>query len=277
MRDVTGEQYRPGRQRRSVRLPGVAVPGPPHPRMDHLARPAHPAPGPGGLVPDPPSAAGRGGGPGHPHLGCKTGWPGVVVLASVTAAALVTLRLWRPDWFTRLVTVPVRCRWRWWFYRRRWQAVMTITGLAPLYRGRVMLPVLGQVHGRPVHRPGDGPAGVRAVAEGLRRPGRGPGARVPGAPVPGPHRTARHGRPGTGPPGRARRAVSPRCRSPRRRICGRCRSGGARTASVFTIRLHGTHLLIAGATGAGQGLLPVGPGPGHAARDGRRAGPGPGV
>ena len=35
--------------------------------------------------------------------------------------------------------------------------------------------------------------------------------------------------------------------------CGRCRSAGARTAAPFTIRLHGTHLLIAGATGAGKG------------------------
>ncbi len=43
---------------------------------------------------------------------------------------------------------------------------------------------------------------------------------------------------------------------------------------LFTVRLHGTHLLIAGATGAGEGLLPVGPGPGHAARDGLGAGAG---
>ena len=57
----------------------------------------------------------------------------------------MTLRLWRPDWFARLVTVPVRCRWRWLVYRRRWEAVMTITGLAPTYRGRVTLPVLGKV------------------------------------------------------------------------------------------------------------------------------------
>ncbi|HEX9357963.1 MAG TPA: hypothetical protein VF933_29615, partial [Streptosporangiaceae bacterium] len=41
----------------------------------------------------------------------KAGWPGVVVLANVTVASLVTLRLWRPEWFARLVTVPLRCRW----------------------------------------------------------------------------------------------------------------------------------------------------------------------
>ena len=38
---------------------------------------------------------------------------------------------------------------------------------------------------------------------------------------------------------------------------GRCEDGG-----LFTIRLHGTHLLIAGRDRGGQGLLPVGPGPG---------------
>ncbi|HEX9358417.1 MAG TPA: cell division protein FtsK, partial [Streptosporangiaceae bacterium] len=61
------------------------------------------------------------------------------------SATLATLRLWRPDWYARLVTVPLRCRWRWFGYRRRWHAVMTISGLAPLYRGRVTLPVLGKV------------------------------------------------------------------------------------------------------------------------------------
>ena len=61
----------------------------------------------------------------------KAGWPGVVILANVTIAALVTLRLARPDWYARLVSVPARSRWRWWCYRRRWQPVMTIAGLAP--------------------------------------------------------------------------------------------------------------------------------------------------
>jgi DNA segregation ATPase FtsK/SpoIIIE, S-DNA-T family len=75
----------------------------------------------------------------------RASWPGVVVLAAVVLAGLVLLRAWRPVWFARLVSGPARCRWRWWFYRRHWQAVMTITRLAPSYRGRVIVPVLGQV------------------------------------------------------------------------------------------------------------------------------------
>lgn len=76
----------------------------------------------------------------------KLGWPGmaavVVVLVLVVSFTLIALRLLRPDWFTRFVTQPVRDRWRWWFYRRRWQAAMTLAGLAPTYRQRVLLPVL---------------------------------------------------------------------------------------------------------------------------------------
>ncbi|MGH3275066.1 MAG: hypothetical protein ACRDNZ_12190 [Streptosporangiaceae bacterium] len=79
----------------------------------------------------------------------KTGWPGVVVLANVTVAALVTVRLVRPNWYARLVSIPAKSRWRWWCYRRRWQPVMTIAGLAPVYRGRVTLPVLGKVQAGP--------------------------------------------------------------------------------------------------------------------------------
>jgi DNA segregation ATPase FtsK/SpoIIIE, S-DNA-T family len=75
----------------------------------------------------------------------ETGWSGLVVLAAVALAALAVLRLAWPRWFARLVSRPARNRWRWWFYRRHWHAVMTITRLAPAYRGRVVVPVLGKV------------------------------------------------------------------------------------------------------------------------------------
>lgn len=75
----------------------------------------------------------------------RLGWPGVVVLAVIVTAGLVGLRLARPDWFSRFVSHPARDRWRGWFYRRHWHAAMTLAGLAPMYRGKVMLPVLGKV------------------------------------------------------------------------------------------------------------------------------------
>src|SRR6266568_8552159 len=79
----------------------------------------------------------------------KARWPGVIVLTVLGTSGTAVLRLWRPDWFTRLVGTPTRCRWRWWFYRRHWRAVLTIAGLAPVYRGQVMLPVLGRVTATP--------------------------------------------------------------------------------------------------------------------------------
>jgi DNA segregation ATPase FtsK/SpoIIIE, S-DNA-T family len=68
-----------------------------------------------------------------------------VTVAGTAVTCLAALRLASPRWFTRLISAPVRDRWRWWCYRRRWQAVMTISRLAPRYQGRVLLPVLGQV------------------------------------------------------------------------------------------------------------------------------------
>ena len=178
--------------------------------------------------------AGRGG-PGQRHRG-----------------RLVTLRLTRPDWYARLVTVPAKSRWRWWCYRRRWQPVMTIAGLAPMYRGRVTVPVLGKVQAGPcadlvtvrlvsgqspklfadraeelAHGFGVLSCRIRTAAPGMavlelvRRDAL--AAVIPALPIP---------------------AASDLRALP----VGRCEDG-----SPFTIRLHGTHLLIAGATGAGKG------------------------
>jgi S-DNA-T family DNA segregation ATPase FtsK/SpoIIIE len=82
----------------------------------------------------------------------KLGWPGLaavaVVLVLVVSITLAALRLLHPDLFTRFVAEPARDRWRWWFYRRRWQAAMTLAGLAPTYRQRILLPVLVGVRAR---------------------------------------------------------------------------------------------------------------------------------
>jgi S-DNA-T family DNA segregation ATPase FtsK/SpoIIIE len=184
----------------------------------------------------------------------RAGWPGLAVLAGTVTAVLVVLRFWRPDWFSRLVTAPLRDRWRWWFYRRHWHAVLTISGLAPGYRGRVMLPVLDEVtagrcadcvrvrlvsgqspqqfadraeelaHGFGAHV-----CRVRAAAPGnvllelVRRNAL--AELIPALPIPDPA------------------AVDLRALP-----VGRCEDG-----SLCALRLHGTHLLIAGATGAGKG------------------------
>lgn len=70
------------------------------------------------------------------------GWPGLVALVLLVVSALVGLRLLSMAWFTRLVGNPARNRWRHWFYRRHWHAAMTLGRLAPMYRKRVLVPVL---------------------------------------------------------------------------------------------------------------------------------------
>ena len=72
-----------------------------------------------------------------------------VGLAALVAWVLVVLASWRFFWpssFTRWVGAPARGAWRaWWCYRRRWAGVMAISGVAPWYQGRILLPVLGKV------------------------------------------------------------------------------------------------------------------------------------
>ena len=182
----------------------------------------------------------------------QAGWPGVAAVVASATGVLVVVRITWPGWFARLVSIPARCRWRWWCYRRRWRAVLTIAGLAPTYRGQITLPVLGKVcagacadlvtvrlvsgqspklfadraeelaHGFAAHscrvrtaRPG------MVVLEFVRRDAL--AAVIPALPIP---------------PVPDLRALP----------VGRCEDG-----SVFTIRLHGTHLLVAGSTGAGKG------------------------
>jgi S-DNA-T family DNA segregation ATPase FtsK/SpoIIIE len=180
------------------------------------------------------------------------GWPGVTVLAAVVTAGLIVLRIARPDWFARLVSGPARNRWRWWFYRRHWQAVMTIARLAPLFRGRVVVPVLGRVQvtgctDRVSVRlvSGQSPADFSARAEGIAH---GFGAHLC---------RVRTGRPGAivlelvrwDALAEAMPALPiPEISDLRALPVGRREDG-----SPFAIRLQGTHLLIAGATGAGKG------------------------
>jgi len=175
----------------------------------------------------------------------RAGWPGVTVLAAVVLAALVVLRVSWPHWFARLVSGPARNRWRWWFYRRHWQAVMTITRLAPTYRGRVVVPVLGKVTvtgctDRVSVRlvSGQSPADFAARAEGIAHGFRAHLCRV------------RTGRPGAIVLELVRRDALadpmpalpiPDVTDLRALAVGRREDG-----TPFAVRLQGTHLLIAG-------------------------------
>jgi DNA segregation ATPase FtsK/SpoIIIE, S-DNA-T family len=183
----------------------------------------------------------------------QAGWPGVIAVVISALGVLGIVRIMWPDWFAKLVAVPARCRWRWWWcYRRRWRAVLTIAGLGPKYRGQVTLPVLGKVQaGRCADLvsvrlvSGQSPKLFADRAEELAHGFGAHSCRV---------RTAR---PGLVVLEFVRRdalaaviTALPIPAEPDLRALpvGRCEDGGP-----FTIRLHGTHLLIAGATGAGKG------------------------
>src|SRR5262245_31465554 len=183
-----------------------------------------------------------------------TGWLGLVILAvSITGC----LALWRwlfPVSFSRFVGTPARGQWRAWHYRRRWAAVMTIGRLAPLYQGRVLLPVLGKVSAtRFVDRiqvrlvSGQSSADFAARADNLAH---GFGAILcrirsasPGALV---LEFVRRD---------ALAAIIPALVIPARMDLRALPVGRREDGQVWLVRVHGTHVLLAGATGAGKASL----------------------
>ena len=182
------------------------------------------------------------------------GWPAVAGLA---VAVTVTLAVWWwrfPASFRAFVAAAVWNRWRWWFYRRRWQPVLTIARLVPTYRGRVLVPVLGDVEAsRFADRvtvtlvSGQSPDDFADRAGNLAH-----GFRVHLCRV-------RTGLPSTVGLELVRRdaladpiPALPIGSQPDLQALpvGRCEDG-----SPWLLKLHGTHLLVAGATGAGKGSV----------------------
>jgi len=188
----------------------------------------------------------------------KLGWPSVVavvvVLVLVVSFMLIALRLLRPDWFTRFAAQPARDRWRWWFYRRHWQAAMTLARLAPAYRQRVLLPVLVGVRARDAVDlvavrlvTGQTPEDFADRADNLAHAFRAQLCRV------------RNGGPGmvTLEFVRADTLADPIPALPVSPFVdlaalevGRCENG-----QPWLLRLLGSHVLIAGATGSGKGSV----------------------
>jgi S-DNA-T family DNA segregation ATPase FtsK/SpoIIIE len=182
------------------------------------------------------------------------GWPGPVALAVFVAAVLAVWR-WRwPAGFSRFIARPVLGKWRRWHYQRHWAAVMTIGHLAPVYRGRLLLPVLGKVSSTSF----TDQVAVRLVsaqsaadfanrAENLAH---GFGAMVCRV------RTARPGALILELVRRDALAVILPAQPVATHVNLKALAIGRREdGSPWLARLHGTHLLIAGSTGAGKGSI----------------------
>jgi DNA segregation ATPase FtsK/SpoIIIE, S-DNA-T family len=183
-----------------------------------------------------------------------TGWLGLVVLAVGIAAVLVLWRWQFPASFSRFIGTPARGQWRTWHYRRRWASVMTIGRLAPLYQGRVLLPVLGKVSAtaytdrvRVRLVSGQSAADFAARTDNLAH---GFGAMLcrirsasPGALV---LEFVRRD---------ALAAIIPALALPAKVDLRTLPVGRREDGQIWLVRVHGTHVLIAGATGAGKASL----------------------
>ena len=182
-----------------------------------------------------------------------TSWPGPLALVFTTAAVLVAWRLRWPASFTGRVHRPALSQWRRWHYARRWGAVMTVARLAAAHHGRVLVPVLGRVTStgctdlvRVRLVSGQCPADYAARTQNLAH---GFGAHLC---------RVRTSRPGWITLELVRRdalaAIIPAFPTPaadlRALPVGRREDG-----TIWSVRLHGTHLLIAGSTGAGKGSV----------------------
>jgi len=184
----------------------------------------------------------------------ETGWLGVTLLL---VWAVVVMAAWRVLWpvgFARWVARPARSAWRSRRYRRRWASVMTISGLAPFYQGRIILPVLGKVRStRYVDRlqvrlvSGQSAADVADAADNLAH---GFGAMLC---------RVRSAKSGAVLLEFVRRDALAQVVPPAPvRACPDLRAlevGRREDGMPWLIRLHGTHVLIAGSTGAGKASL----------------------
>jgi DNA segregation ATPase FtsK/SpoIIIE, S-DNA-T family len=182
------------------------------------------------------------------------GWPGPVTIAGTLVAAAVTWRLVWPASWTRHVAGPTRARWRRWHYRRSWAAVMTISRLAVHYRGRLLLPLLGLVtttsyvdrlHVRLVwgQCPDDFADRAENLAHGFgaiscRIRAAGPGAVVV--------ELVRRD---------ALATIIPALPVPEHTNLRALQVGRREDGTPWAIRLHGSHVLLAGSTGAGKASI----------------------
>lgn len=181
------------------------------------------------------------------------GWRATMASLGVLAYVLLGWRALEPRSFARFIAWPAVGWWRWmWIYRRKWRAVMAVTGLAQQVGGRRYLPDLVKVKsdrymdmvtvkmlsGQDVEawaaRSGNLAHGFGAVSCRVSSPRPGRALLV----------FRRHD---------ALAATVPARPLPVKPSVGPVPVGLSEDGRAYRLRLHGTHVLIAGATGAGKG------------------------
>ncbi|GII89483.1 hypothetical cell division FtsK/SpoIIIE protein [Sphaerisporangium siamense] len=181
------------------------------------------------------------------------GWRVALVAVVATASALAGWRLAEPVSYSAWAGLRLRAWWRWmWIYRRHWQPVMAVSGLAKHIGGREYLPRLLKVTSTPMADlvtvkmlSGQSAAEWQDRADNLAHGFAAPECRV---------KLAKPGRVILVFPQRdvlatpiAAMPVSDAAQVGALPI-GLCEDG-----SPYLLKLHGTHVLVAGATVAGKG------------------------
>ncbi|RCG23468.1 cell division protein FtsK [Sphaerisporangium album] len=181
------------------------------------------------------------------------GWRVALVAVVATVSALAGWRLAEPVSFSAWVGLRLRAWWRWmWIYRRHWQPVMVVSGLGKHISGREYLPRLLKVTCTPTADvvavrmlSGQSAADWQDRADNLAHGFAGHECRIASAK-----------------PGRVT-LVFPRRDMLASPIPALPISGDVQVSAVpvglrddgspYRLKLHGTHVLVAGATGAGKG------------------------
>ena len=168
------------------------------------------------------------------------------------------LRWRRPELFERFVYLVARSRWRRFaLYRYRWPASMDTAGLNRIRGGVQYHPTAASRCGRRGRWIGCG-CGCCPGRRSRTGPGRRTGCARPSAPRTAGSAPSPAGRTswscGSSPPTRWP-SRSSRCRPRTRCDLDGLPVGAARTAAIYRLQLLGTHVLCAGATGAGKGSV----------------------
>ena len=133
---------------------------------------------------------------------------------------------------------------------------MIVSGLGRHLRGRDYLPRLGERHLHLVGRPGHGKMLNGQAGQGLGRPHRPPRAGLRRDLLPGRHRQGRAGSLLAFPRRDPLAVPLPALPIPDDADrWGRSRSASSEDGTPWLLKVHGTHVLIAGATGAGKGSI----------------------